>query len=92
MSDDRADLDTGVSHQFEGIGPDTRVFCPESDEWTGVSASDGFDPTYCPYCGDSALDANHRVEPRLCEVFCENTTQSTWRYCPECGRRDEDAE
>lgn len=84
--------ETAISHKFEGVGQDTRVFCPEEDEWIAVSAADGFDPSFCPYCGDNAHDASHRVAPRLCEVFCENSTQSTWRYCPICGRRDDNAE
>lgn len=70
-------------HRFEGVGEDTQVFCPDN----GILSvsGDSFDPDFCPYCGESVTNANHRVDVEVCEVFCKNTPQSTWRFCPMCS-------
>lgn len=75
-------------HSFEGVGRETRVYCPENG-LLSVSEPQDFDPDYCPYCGGDTENDSHRVDSEVCEVFCENSTQSTWRYCPMCGDSNE---
>lgn len=40
---------------------------------------------YCPYCGGETCREDHRIDPEIPEVFCENTIMSTPRYCMGCG-------
>lgn len=70
-------------HRFEGVGENTQVFCPSNGI---LSVSEGsFEPDFCPYCGESVENKNHRVDRTVYEVFCETSLQSTWRFCPMCG-------
>lgn len=75
----------GATHTNEGVGTDTRTYCPETDTWYGLHEDATWKISYCPYCGDSATTDDHRIDDEICEVFCENTTMSTWRYCPSCS-------
>lgn len=76
------------SHKFKGTGEETQVDCPKEGVLK-VSDSTMFNPEFCPYCGETVSNSDHRVDTDICEVFCENTIQSTWRFCPLCGVRKE---
>lgn len=86
-----ADLRSKLRNQHReiGLGAATRVYCPRTEEWYGPHPEAGFDVSFCPYCGGDATNDDHRIDREVCEVFCENTIQSTWRFCPNCGDRIE---
>lgn len=76
-----------TEHSVEGVGTGTRVYCGKTDSEYGpyTQAKSEFD--FCPYCGADTDTETHDVQVSLDEVFCENTSMSTWRYCPNCGER-----
>lgn len=79
MKDER----TAYRHINRGTGPETRTFCPRDGEEYGPGGYSEY--TFCPYCGGDAHDGSHRVDRDIGEVFCDHTSQSTYRYCPNCG-------
>lgn len=79
------DTETAVNHRCTGTGTDTKVKCEETGRTYGPGSLAETKPNYCPYCGVSIEDEEHRVARRFSEVFCEETTMSTWRSCPGCG-------
>lgn len=81
----RPERETPVLHRCDGTGGETQTYCPSFGEWVGPHPDASFNVVYCPYCGDSVTDDDHRVDREVGEVFCEHTGQSTWRYCPRCG-------
>lgn len=73
----------GVHHHVYGVGEKTKVECPIEDRAYGPGGS--FQVDYCPYCSADVTDDDHRVDFGVSEVFCDNTSMSTYRYCPGCG-------
>lgn len=75
----------GTDHEVQGVGLDTVVRCSKTGQSYGPGSNGPTQPTYCPYCGDSATDGPHRIARAYDEVFCDHTGMSSWRYCPGCG-------
>jgi len=74
-------------HIVEGVEMETVAKCPKTGKQYGPGALNETRPEYCPYCGESVENDDHRVARRFSEVFCENTNMANWRYCPGCGER-----
>lgn len=72
------------THRVEGTGEDTRVVCHHNNVTYGPHADAKSGMAFCPYCGKRAV-GEHEADDDLGEVFCPDTTMSTWRYCPGCG-------
>ena len=77
-------FETGTCRS-RGVGEKTRVVCSHDGEPYGPHPDTSFDIQCCPYCGGDATDGDHRIDPNVGEVFCEQTGQSTWQFCPNCG-------
>jgi len=74
-------------HFVKGVGVQTMVKCPEKEMEYGPGSINETNPDWCPYCGESVENVDHRVARRFSEVFCENTNMANWRYCPGCGEK-----
>lgn len=74
-----------TDHRLQGVGEDTRVFCPDTEYWYGPYSPASFDAAFCPYCGENTEGSEHQVDTEVREVFCPHSSQSTWRYCSHCG-------
>jgi len=74
-----------TTHERYGVGEDTKVIC-EHDGGAYGPAGDRL-PIHCPYCGGNARGGKHRIVLDGDEVLCDDTTQSTYRFCPGCGER-----
>lgn len=78
-------IDETEQHSVSGVGGETAVWCPFTEQLFGPGGISHFE--YCPYCGSSVEDEDHSVDTSVDEVFCPDTTMSTYRYCPNCGDR-----
>lgn len=72
-------------HRRRGVMEDTRVLCERDGATYGPADGADSDMGFCPYCGMQVMSGDHRLDEDLGEVFCEQTTMSTYRFCPGCG-------
>lgn len=79
-------------HTVDGTGMDTVAKCPDTGQQYGPGAVNETAASYCPYCGETVENGDHRVARRYSEVFCENTNMANWRYCPGCGAAEVETE
>ena len=84
MSEQSSD---GTNHRNTGVGKWTRTYCPEVGEWFGPHPEAEMIVSCCPYCGGLVEDDDHQLHEDGNEVTCDNTGQSTYRFCPHCGAR-----
>jgi len=73
------------THRSIGVAEETKVIC-EFDGGAYGPAGDRM-PVRCPYCGGNARGGKHTIILDGDEVICEDTSQSTYRFCPGCGER-----
>ena len=87
-------MSDGANHWSSGMGDDTVVYCPHADALLDGDEKTLLGPggntrrlAHCFYCGEDARDNEHRIDRENSETHCENTSQSTVRFCPHCGER-----
>lgn len=71
-------------HWEAGVAEESRVYCPISDKTFGPGGESSCQD-YCVYCGEDTDNDSHR--PHEYDIFCENSTMSNFRFCPNCGER-----
>jgi len=82
----RSDQQTDeVEHVVRGVGDETRVGCGRRDLMYGPHPDAIENMRYCPYCGAKAWEGDHGPSIVAGEVFCPDSSMSTYRYCPGCG-------
>lgn len=78
-----------TEHTVSGVGEQTIVTCSNGGLFGPASRAED-EYSYCPYCGEDTDNSSHRVDVSLSEVFCDESSMSNYRFCPNCGDRIEE--
>lgn len=73
-------------HEPAGEGNETRCYCSLEEEVYGPHEDATSELPFCPYCGEKSHHRDHEQDVEAGDVLCENTSRSSYHFCPGCGQ------